>query len=74
MRDHPSTITALNAPLCLRCNTRLNICRKQTPDIDAAGFEIYRLDCQQCGIALVGIIDPADDALILSERPSLVDS
>jgi hypothetical protein len=44
--------------------TQLN--SSQTPDVDACGFEGYQFDCQECGTVLAGIIDPADDALILS--------
>jgi hypothetical protein len=64
MRNDPSTPAT---PLCPKCHARLNVCRSQTADIDAAGFESYRFDCQECGAALVGIIDPAADALLISE-------
>jgi hypothetical protein len=74
MRNHALTTAVHNVPLCPQCHTRLNFYRSQTPDIDAAVFENYRLDCQQCGTALVGIIDPADDALIVSECPSPADN
>jgi hypothetical protein len=45
----------------------LTFWRSNPPQIDACGFESYRLDCPECGAALAGIIDPADDALLLSE-------
>src|SRR5579863_6750962 len=67
MRNDPSTTPVSNVPLCPKCHTPLNFCRSQTADIDAEGFESFRFDCQECGAALVGIIDPADDALVLSE-------
>jgi hypothetical protein len=38
--------------------------------MDACGFESYRLACRACGAPLGAIIDPADDALLLSELPS----
>ena len=37
------------------------------PRIDACGFESYRLDCRECGATLAGIVDPADDVLVLSD-------
>jgi hypothetical protein len=37
--------------------------------MDECGFETYAIDCPQCGAPLAGIIDPADDALLLSELP-----
>jgi hypothetical protein len=70
MRVDPSTMAEHNIPLCPKCHAVLNFCRSITPDIDSSGFESYRLDCQECGVALYGIIDPADDALIISECPS----
>ena len=36
-------------------------------DIDACGFESYRFECSECHTALAGIIDPADDALLISQ-------
>jgi hypothetical protein len=74
MRVDPSTTAAPNVSLCPKCHAVLNFCRSITPDIDSSGFESYRLDCQECGVALSGIIDPADDALIISESPSPADS
>jgi hypothetical protein len=64
----PSTTAACSVPFCPKCHTQLNFRRsQQTADIDGAGFESYRFNCQECGAALVGIIDPADNALLLSE-------
>jgi hypothetical protein len=74
MRVDPSTRAAHNVPLCPQCHAVLNFCRSITPDIDSSGFESYRLDCQECGVALYEIIDPADDALIISECPSAADN
>ena len=74
MRADPSTAAAHNVPLCPKCHAVLNFCRSITPDIDSSGFESYRLDCQECGVKLYGIIDPADDALILSECSSPADN
>jgi hypothetical protein len=42
-------------------------CRSRTPRIDSCGFQSYSLDCVECGTPLAGIIDPYDEALLLSE-------
>jgi len=52
---------------CPRCKAQLEFRRSFSPHIDDCGFESYRLKCAECGAALAGIIDPADDALLLSE-------
>jgi hypothetical protein len=52
---------------CPSCYAPIEFSRSDAPHIDACGFESYRLDCRQCGAALAGIIDPADDALLLTE-------
>ncbi len=72
MRNEPATTLARDAaacgtPHCPKCDVRLDFRRSANPDIDSCGFESYRLDCPECGAALAGIIDPADDALLLSE-------
>jgi hypothetical protein len=51
---------------CPQCSARLEFRRDAEPQIDACGFESYSFDCQTCGTPLGGIIDPADDALLLS--------
>lgn len=53
---------------CPRCNAALELVRSDTPRIDDCGFESYRFECTDCGTALIGIIDPADDTLLVSER------
>jgi hypothetical protein len=35
--------------------------------MDECGFESYRFECKECGVALAGIVDPIDDALLLTE-------
>jgi hypothetical protein len=37
------------------------------PSIDSCGFESYSLACSACGAELAGIVDPSDDALLLTE-------
>jgi hypothetical protein len=66
MGKTPST-TLQNLPRCPKCRMVLNFHRNAEAEIDSSGFESYRLDCQECGATLAGIIDPADDVLILSE-------
>ena len=65
MRNDPATMPTSHVPLCPNCHTRLNFRRSETAEINSCGFESYRLNCQECGASLVGIIDPADDALVL---------
>jgi len=49
----------------LKCNAHLIL-----PDcavaIDSSGFESFGLDCKHCGAPLAGIMDPADDKLLLT--------
>lgn len=52
---------------CPACNAGLAFHRHSTPHIDACGFESYSLECEKCGAALAGIVDPCDDTLLLSE-------
>ena len=40
--------------------------RSDAPHIDECGFESYSLKCKECRIPLSGIIDPADESLVLS--------
>ena len=51
---------------CPKCDAPLKLYRADKPHIDECGFESYSLKCRVCGAELVGIIDPADDALLLS--------
>ena len=51
---------------CPKCDASLVFYRSDKPHIDECGFESYSLKCRACGSALVGIIDPADDALLLT--------
>jgi hypothetical protein len=53
---------------CPHCRAQLTFGRSRTPLIDACGFESYHLDCDTCGTPLGGIVDPADDALLLSAQ------
>ena len=51
---------------CPKCVASVMFCRSDKPHIDECGFESYSLKCRACGSMLVGIIDPADDALLLT--------
>jgi hypothetical protein len=51
---------------CPNCTAALVIQRSDRPQIDECGFESYSLSCRACGSALVGIVDPLDDKLLLT--------
>jgi hypothetical protein len=51
---------------CPNCAAALMIQRSDRPQIDECGFESYSLNCRACGSALVGIVDPLDDRLLLT--------
>ena len=52
---------------CPRCAARLTFNRAPVPPMDSCGFESYSLKCEQCGAELVGIIDPSDNQLLISQ-------
>jgi hypothetical protein len=52
---------------CPKCNAIFEFRRSIRPHIDECGFESYDLRCVTCLALLHGIVDPADDALLLSE-------
>ena len=60
------TISGQQAVACPVCDASLTFFRTSVPHIDECGFESYRLECKECGTPLAGIIDPADEALLLS--------
>lgn len=51
---------------CPKCDAQFTFYRSSTPNVDECGFESYRLKCGKCKTHLVGIVDPADDKLLLS--------
>jgi hypothetical protein len=55
---------------CPKCNVGFEFRRSIRPHIDECGFESYDLECATCSASLHGIVDPADDMLLLSERES----
>jgi DNA-directed RNA polymerase subunit RPC12/RpoP len=54
---------------CPKCDASLTFYRSGDPHFDEAGFESYSFKCSACGSMLVGIIDPADDKLLLTISP-----
>jgi transcription initiation factor IIE alpha subunit len=54
---------------CPKCDTSLKFYRSDKPYIDECGFESYAFKCSACGSMLVGIIDPADDTLLVTTSP-----
>jgi hypothetical protein len=53
---------------CPKCHAKFRFYRSPSPLIDESGFENYRLECMRCDTRLRGIIDPADNKLVLSEE------
>jgi len=64
--EQPTALLEAQIVACPTCAARFMFSRTDAPDIDACGFESYRLACRECGTALTGIIDPSDEALLLS--------
>lgn len=60
-------INAADSVACPSCSRQLVFRRSEHPLIDACGFESYCFECEECGTLLAGIIDPADETLLLSE-------
>jgi hypothetical protein len=65
--EQPIADSGTQTVACPVCTTRFIFCRNDTPHIDACGFESYSFSCTECGAALAGIIDPNDEALLVSE-------
>ncbi len=61
-----SNATTSEKVACPGCAAALVIYRSTRPQIDECGFESYSLTCRACGSAIVGIIDPFDDKLLLT--------
>jgi hypothetical protein len=57
---------------CPHCNQPL-ACAEATASFDCRGFESYQLDCGFCQTSLEGMVDPFDDALLLTARVSHAD-
>jgi hypothetical protein len=70
-RTHPDRRHS-RAIKCPKCEARLIYFRPLTPSIDSCGFKSHSIECETCGVRFAGIIDPYDEALLLSE-PILLD-
>jgi hypothetical protein len=53
---------------CPKCHADFRFYRSSSSHIDESGFEVYRIECINCAAPLSGIIDPADNRLLLSEQ------
>jgi len=69
IRDRPEPAKPHGGQLvtCPRCAASFAFSRSAHPAIDASGFESYTFACEECGVSLSGIIDPLDDALLITE-------
>jgi hypothetical protein len=65
--EHPTAILDAQVIVCPRCAAKLTFARNNAFHVDECGFESYGLECVACSAALAGIIDPFDDALLVSE-------
>ena len=64
-----SSLSKSEKVACPKCDASLKFYRSDKPHIDECGFESYSFKCRACGSMLVGIIDPADDTLLLTISP-----
>jgi hypothetical protein len=60
---------ASQSVVCPHCRLKFKFFRSTSPHIGACGFESYSFECERCDASLRGIVDPADDKLLLSEVP-----
>jgi hypothetical protein len=51
---------------CPHCGWLFAFQRNSIPGLSASGLETYELECRQCGVGLVGVVDPWDDQVLLS--------
>jgi hypothetical protein len=68
--EKAAPIRAARVVVCPQCDAQLLFHRSRTPEIDACGFETCRLVCSECAASLAGVIDPHDDAVLVSALPS----
>jgi hypothetical protein len=61
-----SNVSKLGKVACPKCDASLKFHRSNKPHIDECGFQSYSFKCIACGSLLVGVIDPADDTLLLT--------
>ena len=60
------TYETVVVPTCPKCKTSSKLFRPTNPQIDSCGFESYSFQCDGCAALLAGIVDPSDDALLVS--------
>jgi len=51
---------------CPKCSAHFLFDQDRVPAISASGLKEYHLNCQRCGVALVAVVDPVDDELLIS--------
>jgi hypothetical protein len=51
---------------CPHCGQLFAFQRTSIPELSASGLETHELECRQCGMNLVGVVDPWDDQILLS--------
>ncbi len=68
--DQAPAISGTWAVACPSCDALLTFFRTSVPHMDECGFESYRIACKECGTQLAGIVDPADEALLLTAGTS----
>ena len=61
-----SNLSKSETVACPKCDADLKFYRSDKPHIDESGFESYSFKCRACGSMLIGIIDPADDTLLVT--------
>jgi hypothetical protein len=66
-RSEPGKPFRAQSVACPNCGARFAFCRSEQPAIDACGFESYTFACKECGASLSGIVDPLDDALLITD-------
>ncbi len=67
-RNTPNDVRAAQEVDCPRCGWKFAFHRSQAFRIDSLGLESYSFECRNCGVSLAAIVDPFDEALLLSER------
>jgi hypothetical protein len=58
------SLESVNCPIC---KINMRFLRGHQPRFDECGFETYHLKCDGCGARFSVLVDPFDDALLLSQ-------
>jgi hypothetical protein len=61
----PETVEGSSAA-CPGCDAALDYDSQAVAYVDECGFESYRFRCGGCGVIVVGLVDPADQMLLLA--------